>query len=65
MVGSYGSYEEAMEYANTATTEGTQIHLCLEQLTMGVDMDFTQPYFDVDKQETREWTDYDQVHGVR
>ena len=56
-LGSYGSYEEAMEYANTAATEGTQIHLCLEQLTMGVDMDFTQPYFDVDKQETREWTD--------
>ena len=55
-LGSYGSYEEAMEYANTAATEGTQIHLCLEQLTMGVDMDFTQPYFDVDKQETREWT---------
>jgi len=56
-LGSYGSYEEAMEYANTAATEGTQIHLCLEQLTMGVDIDFTQPYFDVDKQETREWTD--------
>ena len=56
-LGSYGSYEEAMEYANNAATEGTQIHLCLEQLTMGVDMDFTQPYFDVDKQETREWTD--------
>jgi len=55
-LGSYGSYEEAMEYANTAATEGTQIHLCLEQLTMGVDIDFTQPYFDVDKQETREWT---------
>ena len=55
-LGSYGSYEEAMEYANTAATEGTQIHLCLEQLTMGVDMDFTQPFFDVDKQETREWT---------
>lgn len=55
-LGSYGSYEEAMEYANTAATEGTQIHLCLEQLTMGVDIDFSQPFFDVDKQETREWT---------
>ena len=56
-LGDYGSYADAMEYANTAATEGTQIHLCLEQLTMGVDIDFTQPYFDVDKQETREWTD--------
>ena len=55
-LGSYGSYEEAMEYANNAATEGTQIHLCLEQLTMGVDIDFSQPFFDVDKQETREWT---------
>ena len=56
-LGDYGSYADAMEYANNAATEGTQIHLCLEQLTMGVDLDFTQPYFDVDKQETREWTD--------
>ena len=56
-LGDYGGYADAMEYANKAATEGTQIHLCLEQLTMGVDMDFTQPYFDVDKQETREWTD--------
>ena len=56
-LGDYGSYADAMAFANNAATEGTQIHLCLEQLTMGVDMDFTQPYFDVDKQETREWTD--------
>ena len=54
---SYPSYEDAMAYANKAATEGTQIHLCLEQLTMGVDIDFSQPYFDPDKQEVREWTD--------
>ena len=56
-LGDYGSYADAMAFANNAATEGTQIHLCLEQLTMGVDMDFTQPYFDAEKQETREWTD--------
>ena len=51
------TYEDAQAVGNQAAVEGTQIHLCLEQLTMGVDMDFTQPYFDVEKQETREWTD--------
>ena len=55
-LGDYGSYADAMAFANNAATEGTQIHLCLEQLTMGVDIDFSQPFFDVDKQETREWT---------
>ena len=54
---SYGSYEDAMAYANKAAREGTQIHLCLEQLSMGVDIDFDSKYFDPDTQEVREWTD--------
>lgn len=53
---SYSSYEDAMAYANKAAQEGTQIHICGEQLAMGVDMDFDQPYFDVETQEVRPWT---------
>ena len=50
------TYEDAMAVGNQAAREGTQIHLCLEQLSMGVDIDFDSKYFDPDTQEVREWT---------
>jgi hypothetical protein len=51
-------------YANKAAREGTQIHLCLEQLSMGVDIDFDSKYFDPDTQEVKRVDQsYDKVYG--
>ena len=46
-----------MAEGRSAAKDGTQIHLCIEQLSMGVDLDFDNPYFDPDTQEVREWTE--------
>ena len=56
-LGNAKSYEDAMAEGRSAAKDGTQIHLCIEQLSMGVDLDFDNPYFDPDTQEVREWTE--------